>query len=240
MNYRVRAFSQYIKRDYASVISGLSDAIRIDPDSGETYNDRGLAYLWTGDYDRAIADFGAAILLGLGPYSAGAFAGRGYAYFRKGDKERALADLDDAVRLDPGYVPAFAYRGEVHEARGERARAMADYNKALCLPTTNDLRIEMQAAVRRRLEALQAAPAPCPALPKAGPVERPGQFRARSTMSTLPRAAATLAAAPAGMSGPSAGQSVSPARTLPRPPTTASCTGSTRPTSCSGRRLRSG
>jgi tetratricopeptide (TPR) repeat protein len=97
------------------------------------------------------------------PAYGGPHAGRGYAYFKKGDKERALADLDVAGRLAPQYFLAYAYRGEVHEARGERAKAAADYSKALSLPAmSSPIYEEIQAAVRHRLEALQAAPAPAP------------------------------------------------------------------------------
>jgi tetratricopeptide (TPR) repeat protein len=52
-----------------------------------------------GAYDRAIADYNAAIR--LDPKSALAFIGRGDAYTSKGDHDRAVADYNEAVRLDP-------------------------------------------------------------------------------------------------------------------------------------------
>ena len=53
----------------------------------------------SGDYDRAIADFGQ--VLQLEPKNAHAFNNLGLAYRSKGDLDRAIADFDQAVRLDP-------------------------------------------------------------------------------------------------------------------------------------------
>src|SRR5262245_47040920 len=63
---------------------------------------------------------------------------------------------------------------------------------------------------------------------------------AGSTTSTVPLVPVTLTRAPAGASGPSTGQSVSPTRTLPRPYSIACSTTTARPTYCWPRTLRSG
>jgi tetratricopeptide (TPR) repeat protein len=58
-------------------------------------------------------------------------------YFEKGDYDQALKDLDDAIRLDPEYVPAFKYRGAVYLKRKEFGRAVDDYRKAIRLEPNN-------------------------------------------------------------------------------------------------------
>jgi tetratricopeptide (TPR) repeat protein len=63
------------------------------------YSARGVAYRWSGDYDRAISDFNEAIR--LDPEFSIAFGQRGIAYSLKGNRARALADLKTAVELDP-------------------------------------------------------------------------------------------------------------------------------------------
>ena len=63
---------------------------------------------------------------------------------------------------------------------------------------------------------------------------------ASSTTRTVPLVPVTLTLAPLGASGPCAGHSVSPTRSLPRPPAIGSSTRNTRPTCCCARTLRSG
>src|SRR5262249_47557919 len=65
------------------------------------YAFRGLAYIKTGDYDRAIRDYDEAIR--LDPKFVRAYEERGAAYSWKGDYDRAIRDYDEAIRLDPKY-----------------------------------------------------------------------------------------------------------------------------------------
>jgi tetratricopeptide (TPR) repeat protein len=95
------------------------------------YYNRGLGRLETGEYDRAIADFDAAIR--LDPASASTFNNRGSAWYAKGDPDRAIADFDKAIQLDPDYAFAYNNRGEVWKDKGDFNRAIADYGKAIGL-----------------------------------------------------------------------------------------------------------
>src|SRR5262249_31020780 len=65
----------------------------------KAYRSRGVAYRNKGDFDRAVADFNAA--LQLDPRDADALTDRGVAYARKRDFDRAFGDYDDAIRLNP-------------------------------------------------------------------------------------------------------------------------------------------
>ncbi len=65
------------------------------------YNNRGTAYIWKGDYDRAIADYTKVIE--IDPRNAMAYHNRGVAYTRKGDHHRAIADSSKAIEIDPRY-----------------------------------------------------------------------------------------------------------------------------------------
>lgn len=67
-------------------------------------NSRGLAYRKTGDLDKAIADYSAAIQ--LNPVYALAYNNRGYVYEARGDKQAAAADFRRALALDPALVGA--------------------------------------------------------------------------------------------------------------------------------------
>jgi tetratricopeptide (TPR) repeat protein len=67
---------------------------------------RAAAYDRKQQYDRAIADYDAA--LQLDPAQADAFNHRGEVWRKKGDRPRALADFGAAIRLDPEHSPARA------------------------------------------------------------------------------------------------------------------------------------
>jgi tetratricopeptide (TPR) repeat protein len=73
------------------------------------FNNRGIAYRDTREYDRAIQDLDEAIR--LDPNYARAFGNRGIAYGRKGQDDLALQDFDQAIRLDPNDARAFYNRG---------------------------------------------------------------------------------------------------------------------------------
>ena len=58
-----------------------------------------MAYRNQGDYDKAIADFTAA--LGLEPLYAPALNNRGNAYFYKGEYDQSIADYNAALKINP-------------------------------------------------------------------------------------------------------------------------------------------
>ena len=61
------------------------------------YNNRGLAYYYKGDYDRAIQDYDEAIR--LNPNFAPAYYNRGLACRQKSQKKQAIADFRKVLEL---------------------------------------------------------------------------------------------------------------------------------------------
>jgi tetratricopeptide (TPR) repeat protein len=116
-------------------LDGCTTAIRSGRYKGKdlawAFNNRGAAYYYKRDYDRAVADYEEAIR--LDPKSAAGYTGRGYAWQAKGDYDRAFADYDEAIRLDPKYATAYQDRGSAWESKGEYDRAIADYDEAIRL-----------------------------------------------------------------------------------------------------------
>src|SRR5437879_5791893 len=90
---------------------------------------RGTALRMQGDFDRAIADFDAAIL--IAPSRAIFLEHRGTAWFAKRDYDRAIADYDRAVQINPKLVPAYAGRARVNFAKGALDAALADFQLAI-------------------------------------------------------------------------------------------------------------
>lgn len=92
---------------------------------------RGSAYRNTGDYDRAIQDFNAAIR--IKPGIANAFNNRGITYDYKGEYDLAIRDYDQAIQLQPDYPDAFNNRGLVYQEKGAYDRALEDFDQAIRL-----------------------------------------------------------------------------------------------------------
>jgi tetratricopeptide (TPR) repeat protein len=97
-------------------------------------NNRGTAWAFKGDYDRAFADFDEA--LRLDPKSAFLHDSRGNAWFSKGEFDRAMAEYDEAIRLDPKDPTPHNFRGAAWASEGEYDRAIADFTEAIRLKPT--------------------------------------------------------------------------------------------------------
>src|SRR5262249_15281288 len=110
-------------------IEGCTSVIRLDPRNAAAFNNRGSAYDDKRDYDRAIADYGAAIT--LNPSYAEAFYNRALAYRRKGDIDHALADYHRSIGLDAGNPAAFNNRGDALMQLGRYVRSIEDFDRAL-------------------------------------------------------------------------------------------------------------
>lgn len=114
--------------DWAGAADAYSEAVRLDPKSGDALRCRGTAYLHLGRNDQALADLDAAVA--LVPPNASLVYNRGLARARLGDGEGALADFSEAVRLDPGLARAYKARAAVRVRQGDAAGAEADRRRA--------------------------------------------------------------------------------------------------------------
>jgi tetratricopeptide (TPR) repeat protein len=114
--------------DFAHAITEFDQAIRLQPEFPEAFNNRGIAYFDNGQYGRAIEDYGQA--LHFRPDYPSALNNRGNAYAAKGQYDRALEDYNKGVGLQP--VPtALRNRGNAYRAKGDYEKALADLNAAI-------------------------------------------------------------------------------------------------------------
>jgi len=95
-----------------------------------SHTNRGMAYVYKGDIDKALADFNKAVA--LDPTYALALVDRGTAYDNKGDHARAIVDFDAALKLDPKSPDALTGRCAARaEAGDDLQQALADCEQSL-------------------------------------------------------------------------------------------------------------
>lgn len=94
------------------------------PNLARQFNNRGNAYLFKKDDDRAIQDYDEAIL--LGPNEPEAFNGRGLIHLIKKDYSRAILNYDRAILLAPDYAKSLYGRGLAESANGDTEKSSAD------------------------------------------------------------------------------------------------------------------
>jgi len=112
-------------------IEEYNKAIELDPKYVQAYSNRGVAYGYLGENDKALADFNAAIK--LSPGSARPYYNRAVISLLEERYRDAEDDLTTALRLEPNYALVYTRRGEVRFRLGKLDEAMADYDMALRL-----------------------------------------------------------------------------------------------------------
>ena len=136
--YGLRGWRKQEKYDIEGALTDYREALRLNPNTAWIYNSRGVLYRDAGDYDRALADFDAAVAL---EEWADPYASRGWVYSQKGehglarqDYEKALASnptpelkqklqalLDTMDKADPDYKACDSGSGEAAIAACDRA-----------------------------------------------------------------------------------------------------------------------
>jgi tetratricopeptide (TPR) repeat protein len=110
-------------------IDHLSQAIEMDPEYSEYFNDRGMLLFRSGRLEEAKADFLRAI--DLSPPYFEVWTNLGQCLRRAGDFEGAVEAYDRALDLEPGQPLALAGRGDCHQELGRLEAAYADYTAAI-------------------------------------------------------------------------------------------------------------
>jgi len=116
----------YLYRGRAYVSKGDRDRVT---DDGPPSIGQKPVYNGKGDYERAVADYSAA--LAIKPATPEILCERGHAYRRKGDYERAIEDYTVALGVKPDCRDALNSRGIVHYRMGSHKLAIKDWEAIL-------------------------------------------------------------------------------------------------------------
>jgi len=117
--------------DYQGAIADYNQAILLNPNLAEAYNNRGLVFSKQGNFSGAIADYNQAIK--LNPNYAAAYNNRGLVQSGQENFSGAIADYNRALLLNPQLAEAYNNRGLVFSKQGNFQDAIADYNQAIKL-----------------------------------------------------------------------------------------------------------
>ena len=110
-------------------LSAYDTAIRLKPDYGAVYNNRGNIRNELGSCDAALDDYNEAIC--LNSHFAEAYYNRGVQKVLCEDFDSAIIDYTEAIRLNSDYTEAYAHRGVAKAELGNINEARLDLQTAL-------------------------------------------------------------------------------------------------------------
>lgn len=108
-----------------------TEEIDRNPNHWNAYLYRGFVWDVRHVYDKAIADFSAAIR--IYPLWANTYNNRGWTWHRLREYDKAIADYTKAIKLDSKNVLAVVNRGLARQDKGDYYRAIIDYKRAIRL-----------------------------------------------------------------------------------------------------------
>ena len=140
-----------------------------------TYNNRGEAFLKSGDLPRALADFDSAIR--LKPDDPTALSNRGGLWVDLGNPRAAIKDCTEAIKSDPEWAAAWNNRGNAYNHLGDQVKAVADYDQSIKLSPGTAIYYNNRAAAYFLLQQYPQASADLEKCRKLGAQPNPGLIR---------------------------------------------------------------
>ncbi|WP_341525069.1 tetratricopeptide repeat protein [Nostoc sp. UHCC 0302] len=128
-NFYIQGGDKYDKGDFKGAAADYTQAIRLNPNYLNAYNNRGLARFNLGDFQGAVDDYNKA--LKINPKDAEPYNNRGLSRYNLGDKQGAIADYSQAIKLNSNYALAYNNRGIARSNLDDNQGAIADFNQAL-------------------------------------------------------------------------------------------------------------
>lgn len=117
--------------DYERATGAFDAALQAYPHYGNTYHERGKAYLRLQQYAAAVKDFQRAIE--NGHEAQNTYWEMGWAYYLLGDYQSSLEASRRALKLDPDLLPVVMNVGTALLAKGETGAAMNQYERGLSM-----------------------------------------------------------------------------------------------------------
>ena len=100
-----------------------------------SHSELGQQYLKAGDYDKAIEEFNAVLM--VNSHDATILANRGIAFYFKGNFVQAISDLSFAIEFNPRLSTAYYYRALAYSTDGGIPLAIDDLTRMIELEPAN-------------------------------------------------------------------------------------------------------
>ena len=126
-----RANDFYFAKNFGQAITAYDEAIRLNPQFAEAYNNRGIVKYEMGRYAEAVADYSTAV--SLKPNFVNALNNRGNAQADLGQLQPAAQDLQAALRLDGNSAIIRNNLGNVYYLMQNYDAALNEYTRAIAL-----------------------------------------------------------------------------------------------------------
>ncbi len=147
--YRGSAYA-YLS-DWEAALADFNQALHMNSQMADAYNERGCLLRFQGDLEGAVADHTAAIT--IDPQHAEAYYNRALAHEAAGDDAQAEADLTAAIRLKPELTLAYELRGNVRVRLLNISGAITDLQQYLALGGGREY--DNQSEIRSQLLSLR-------------------------------------------------------------------------------------
>ena len=141
-----------LRGEHGKAVADFGRLLHLDPANVRAMWDCALSFIELGQYDKALADYDAAIRR---EPSAALYRERGQARAAVGDLEQAVADFTEVLAIDPRDAGARLSRAGVYHGRGEFREALADLNEALRLQPDAAVVLRERGDVQGRLGAVR-------------------------------------------------------------------------------------
>lgn len=134
-NYFYKGYNAAENGNYIDAIKYYTKFIDIFP-VASGFKNRGYAYLYLNEYEKAISDFNKVII--LLPYKADAYTDRGNAYREFNKYNNAISDYNKALEIEPDDAIVYCNLALVYKDLKEYDKAISNYNKAIEIDPDNE------------------------------------------------------------------------------------------------------
>jgi len=134
---------------------GLTNPVRIEQKSADTYYKEGLEKYNNKDFRGAIEDYTQAVT--INPNYVDAYKNRGAARGQLGYQQAAIEDFTQAIKINPNDALAHFYRGIAHHILGDQQAAIEDFTQSIKLNPNYADAYNNRGIARYRLGYQQAA-----------------------------------------------------------------------------------